>query len=734
MKILVNAYLRLSFFISLFIPNFSIAQFSSNIKWGKDGNSYYSITNGEIVQTQLPDNKKSIIISREKLKPTGSQNKLYIEDFFLSTDNKIFLIYTNSKKVWRYNTRGDYWIYRLKDSSLFQLGKMFTSSSLMFAKISPDGNKVAYVYNYNLYVENLSANQFTQLTNDGNRKLIDGTFDYLYEQEFDCRDGFRWSPDSKQIAFWQIDARKLKDYSMENTTDSVYPKLIPVSYAVPGEKPSISKIGVIDINTSIIKWMQIPADTVLGSYIPRMEWAYNNDELIIQQLNRKQNESKLMMCNIHTGYTNTIYTESDSAWIDVQSSWDADYKMGGWNWLKNGNAFLWASEKDGWRHLYKISRDGKKENLITNGKYDVIKISGIDEKSGNVYFLASPFNATQSYLYCTKLSGKGPMQLLSPQNQQGTNSYEISPGCQYALHTFSNYYTPYSSSYISLSNPRVLNQTNTFHSKTQLNDKLNSGVSFFKIKTTDSTEMDGWMVKPTNFDSTKKYPVVFYVYGGPAAQTVIDSYGSMTNYLYNGSMSKDGYIYISIDNRGTPVPKGRQWRKCIYEKLGQLDVTDQAAAAEQIRYWPFVDSNRIAVWGWSNGGTLALNLIFRYPQIYKTAIAISPITNFLIYDNIYTERVLGLPQENQTGYDNGSPFNYAKNLKGNLLLMHGTGDDNVHYSNSEILINELIKYNKLFMFMPYPNRSHNINEGSGTRRYLINLYTSYLKEHCQGNP
>ncbi len=723
-------YSLILFFIAvMLVPYFTNAQLSNNIKWAKDGNSYYSIINGEIAQTYLPGNKKQIIVPSEKLKPTNTRNKLYIENFYLSDDNKTFLIYTNSKKVWRYNTRGDYWIYQIKDSALFQLGKMFTPSSLMFAKISPDASEAAYVYNYNLYAENLSTNQIRQLTNDGNRKLINGTFDYLYEEEFDCRDGFRWSPDSKKIAFWQIDARKLNDYVMENMTDSVYPKLIPVSYAVPGEKPPICKIAVVDVKSAVIKWMNIPQDTASGSYVPRMEWAHNNDELIIQQLNRKQNVSNIILCNVTTGYAYPIYNETDSAWIDILPEWDDKYKMGGWDWLQNGKAFLWSSEKDGWRHLYTISRDGKKENLVTNGKYDVIEISGIDEKNGYVYFLASPNNATQAYLYRAKLNGKGTAQLLSPKNQLGTHSYDMSPGCKYSWHFFSNYYTPYATSWISLPDYKELTDSNTLNTKTNQNDKLKTGISFFKIKTTDSIEMDGWMVKPDNFDSAKKYPVVFYVYGGPALQTVTDSYGSTANQLYNGSMSKDGYIYISIDNRGTPVPKGRQWRKYIFEKLGQIDITDQATAAAQIRHWPFVDSNRIAVWGWSNGGTVSLNLIFRYPEIYKTAIAISPITDFLLYDIIYIERVLGLPQENRQPYIKGSPLNYAKNLKGNLLLVHGTGDDNVHYSHSEMLINELIKYTKVFTFMPFPNRTHSLSEGFGTRTQLMNLYTSYLKEH-----
>jgi len=722
------------FVVACAVPFLTYSQFSRSIKWSDDGNSYYELNNLGVICATLPGNQKKILFPIEKLNPAGRNNRLLIQDFFLSADNHLMLIFTNTKKVWRYNTRGDYWVYNLKDSSFFQLGKLLPSASLMFAKISPDGTKAAYVSNYNLYVEDLSNHSIKQLTFDGSRKFINGTFDYLYEEEFDCRDGFRWSPDSREIAYWQIDARNVKDYLMLNTTDSVYPKITPVGYSVAGEKPSLFKIGIADINTAQTKWMEIPTDTALGSYVPRMEWAANSDELIIQHLNRQQNESKLMLCNVDNGKSYTIYTEKDSAWIDILSAWDGDYKMGGWNWIQNGKGFIWASEKDGWRHLYKISRDGKKEMLITKGNYDVMSIAHIDDGNGYVYFMASPDNATQSYLYRTKLNGSEQAQLLSPTNETGTHIYNISPNGKYAQHTFSNYYTYNTTEFITLPDHKSLDTFNTMSREIAKANKSKSPVSYFQVKNAHGVKMDAYMVKPDGFDSTKKYPVVFFVYGGPAEQAVTDEYGTSNNWLYRGSMARDGYIYISIDNEGTPVPKGRAWRKSIYGKLGQLDVEDQAAAAEQIRHWPFVDSNRIAVWGWSNGGTLSLNLIFRYPGIYKTAIAISPITNFELYDNIYTERILGLPQQNKAAYIDGSPVTYAKDLVGNLLLIHGSGDDNVHYAHAELLLNALIKYDKLFQFMEYPNRTHNINEGLGTRNHLSNLYTSWLRAHCPGGP
>jgi dipeptidyl-peptidase-4 len=582
-------------------------------------------------------------------------------------------------------------------------------------------------------VEDLAAHQITQLTKDGTRKFINGTFDWAYEEEFFCRDGFRWSPDSKQIAYWQIDARKVKDYLMINNTDSIYPFIIPVEYPIAGEAPSPFKIGVVNITTTKTKWMNISTDPVLQSYVPRMEWAANNTELIIQHLNRKQNKSDIELCNVFTGNTSRIYAEQDSAWIDILPLWDEDYSNGGWDWLNNGKEFLWASEKDGWRHLYRISRDGKKETLITNGNFDVMDISAINESTGYIYFFASPENATQKYLYRTKLDGKAQPERVSPVNQSGTHNYNVSPAGSFAVHTFSNYYTPNTTEWISLPNHKFLNGSNVNDEVSKANQSK-SGIEFFKIKTEEGVEMDAWMVKPTQFDQSKKYPVVFYVYTEPWGQEVKDQFGITRNANYIGDMAQDGYIYIAIDNRGTPVPKGRAWRKSVYRKIGLVNIHDQAMAAKEILKWNFVDSSRIAVWGWSGGGAATLNLMFQYPEIYKTGIAVATVGNQLTYDNIYQERYMGLPQENKQDFINGSPINYVKNFRGNLLYIHGTGDDNVHYNNAEMLLNEMIKYNKQFQFMSYPNRTHGIREGEGTRRHLSTLYTEYLKKNCPPGP
>ncbi|MEI8098385.1 MAG: DPP IV N-terminal domain-containing protein [Sediminibacterium sp.] len=723
------------FFLSLvvlFTTFNAMAQPMQGIKWNKQGTGYFAVESGEIVYNDLNSIQKKTLVTKTQLTPVGTTKQLSVRNFFFSEDGKKLLIYTNSKKVWRYDTRGDYWVLDIATSTLKQLGKGKPASSLMFAKFSPNSLKVAYVSEYNIYSEDLSTGKIEQLSFGGSRKKINGTFDWAYEEEFFCRDGFRWSPDSKQIAYWQMDAKITQDHLMINNTDSIYPFAVPVEYPVAGQAPSPFKIGVVALNNpTITKWMQIPTDPILQSYVPRMEWAANSTQLIVQHLNRKQNESEILLCDIATTKTSPIYRESDPAWIDILALWDEKYSYGGWDWIENGNAFLWASEKDGWRHLYRISKDGKSQTLITNGKYDVMQISAIDEKNGYLYFEASPDNATQKYLYRTKLDGTGTAMRVTPANQPGTHSYTLSPNAIFAKHSFTNYYTPNISEWVKLNTHQPIDGDKV-NKAIQVSDKSKINLEFFTITTSEGVTMDAWMSKPANFNPAKKYPVIFYVYTEPWGQNVKDEYGVGNNFLFRGDLAQEGYFYISIDNRGTPVPKGRAWRKSIYKNIGQVNIRDQALAAKEILKWPYIDSSRIAVWGWSGGGSATQNLLFQYPEIYKTGVAVAGVANQLTYDNLYQERYMGLPQEDKSGFIKGSPITHAKNLKGNLLLIHGTGDDNVHYSNMEMLVNELVKYGKQFQMMSYPNRTHSISEGPGTFNHLSQLYTDYIRKNCPG--
>jgi dipeptidyl-peptidase-4 len=691
------------------------------INWTKDGNSYYQNTGGEIVTITLPKNERKTVISRALLTPPNAANPLNVRSFQLTTEGTKALIYTNTKRVWRQDSRGDYWVADITNNTLKQIGKGKPASSLMFAKFSPDGSKVAYVSEHNIYVEDLASGSIKALTTNGTTRMINGTFDWVYEEEFGCLDGFRWSPDGKSIAYWQIDATKIKNFLMINNTDSIYSFNVPVEYPKVGQDPSACKIGIVDIATAQTTWLAVPGDNV-QNYIPRMDWIPNTNEVILQQLNREQNQSKLFVANAGTGSVNEIYTEKNTSWIDAQDQFI---------WLNGNKEFIYQTEKDGNNHFYRVSKDGKKETLITKGNYDVIDLSLVDEKNNTIYFIASPTNATHRYLYKTKLDGKGKLEMVTPSVLPGTHSYSISPNGLFARHSYNSSLVSPITEWMNFTTNQPLTMDGSITNQLAKQQPIKNKVEFFKVTTEDGVEMDGWMKKPDNFDVTKKYPVVFYVYGEPASQTAADVWGAGRNNLYAGDMAKDGYIYISMDNRGAPVPKGTDWRKAIYKNIGIINIRDQAMATKKLlATHSFMDKDRVAVHGWSGGGSSTLNLLFQYPDIYQTGIAVAAVANQLTYDNIYQERYMGTPFPTTDAYVKGSPITYASKLKGNLLYIHGTGDDNVHYQNAEMLINELVRNKKVFQMMSYPNRTHGIAEGEGTREHLALVFTKFLKENC----
>ncbi|OIN58459.1 S9 family peptidase [Arsenicibacter rosenii] len=699
------------------------------MRWSADGNAYTQVRNAGLVKVDVATGQETPLITRDQLKKPGTDTPLQIAGYSFSADDNTALIFTNTARVWRYNTRGDYWVLDRKSGQLRQLGQGKPAQSLMFAKLSPDGTKVAYVSEHNIFVEDVVSGQITPLTTDGTRKRINGTFDWAYEEEFDCRDGFRWSPDSKQIAYWQVDASGIRDYLMLNTTDSIYSYTIPVEYPKVGESPSPAKIGVVSVTGGPTSWIQLPGDPQ-QHYITRMEWFPAVNDIILEQLDRKQQVSKVFVCQPATNSVKAVYGDLDKAWLDGKHRWGTG-DPSGWEWLEGGKSFLWVSEKDNWRHLYKVTltRDGMKEVLLTPGQYEIGTISHIDEATNYVYFIASPDSPIQRYLYRVKMDGKGKLEKVTPAGLNGTHGYNISPNGKWAIHTFTSHTVPNAREWVKLPEHKAIKETESLAAT--MKPVANRNIQFFKLTTDDGVTLDGWMVKPVPFDSTKKYPVVFHVYGEPAGSTVNDVYSTGFNNLFNGDMAKSGYVYVALDNRGTPNLKGTTWRKSIYRQIGRLNIRDQAMGARKLfQQHAWIDTSRVAVWGWSGGGSTTLHLLFQYPDIYKTGISIAAVGNQLFYDNIYQERYMGIPQENREDFVLGSPITYAKNLRGNLLYIHGTGDDNVHYSNAEVLINELIKHNKQFQVMPYPNRSHSISEGPGTNLHLRTLYTNYLLQHC----
>jgi len=699
----------------------------SQARWIDDGQAYTKLERSDtlkdgrdIVSYETKSGDKTILVAAAELIPEGKEKPLGISDYQWSENKQLLLIFTNTRRVWRYHTKGDYWVLNLETKELKQLGAGLPGSSLMFAKFSPDNTKAAYVSKHNLYVEDLDPGKIKQLTFDGTDDLINGTFDWVYEEEFFCRDGFRWSPDSKLIAYWQVDASDIKDFLMINNTDSLYSFTIPVEYPKVGEDPSNVRIGVVAARGGDTKWMGIPGDPK-QHYPIRLLWSVDSKDFLVQQMNRKQNTNKIWLCKAETSLAINDFTDRDEAWLDLVEDW---------MWIDEGKYYTWLSEQDGWRHLYLVSKTGDEKKLITAGDYDVVSIEEIDDKSGYAYFIASPEDPTQRYLYRIKLNGKGEAERITPENQQGSHRYQISPGGKYAFHTWSDINTPPVTELISLPKHKTIRTLVDNESlKVAYADLDISPAEFFQLTTEDGVQMEGFMMKPPDFDASKKYPVLFYVYGEPWGQTAQDSWGSIS--LWMQMLAQQGYIIISVDNRGTPAPKGRAWRKSIYRKIGVINSRDQAMATKKIMEWPFIDGDRIAVWGWSGGGSMTLNLMFRYPEIYDCGMAVAAVSNQFYYDNIYQERYMGLKSENPEDFEEGSPITYAKNLEGDLLIMHGTADDNVHYQSVEALIVELVKHNKMFQVMPYPNCSHSIYEIENATRHLFTLMTNFLEEHVE---
>jgi len=696
-------------------------------RWLKERSGYTTLERSkskkdsrDIVLYDAESGEQEILVPASRLIPEGEKEPLSISNYVWSADGKKLLIFTNTKRVWRQNTRGDYWVLDLSDWSLHKLGGDAEPSTLMFAKFSPDGNRVGYVIKNNIYVEDLKNNRITQLTQDGSETIINGTFDWVYEEEFGLRDGWRWSPDGKWIAYWQLDAEGIKTFNLINNTDSLYPKLTPLQYPKVGETNSSSRIGVVSAGGGKTRWFELEGDP-RNHYIARMDWAANSEEIIFQRLNRLQNTIWLMMGNIQNGKVRTILTERDEAWVEVVDDL---------HWLDDGKSFTWVSEQDGWSHVYLASRDGGEVKCLTPVGYDVVSVQSIDEEGGWIYFIASPDNPTQRYLFRIPLDGTGEAERITPQEQKGNHGYRISPDSRWSFHTFSTFDEPSVTELVRLPEHEVVR---TLVENSNLRKKVQAlkrqPVEFFRVDIGKNVMLDGWCMKPHDFDSNKRYPVLFFVYGEPAGSTVGDRWGG-NRYLWHLMLTQQGYVVMSVDNRGTRVPRGREWRKCIYRQIGILASADQAAALQAIiKRWPWVDSTRIGIWGWSGGGSMSLNAIFRYPDLYKMAMAVAFVSNQRYYDTIYQERYMGLPEDNVEGFKNGSPITFAHQLEGNLLIIHGTGDDNVHYQNFEALVNELIKHNKHFTMMSYPNRSHGISEGENTTRHLYELLTRYLKEN-----
>jgi dipeptidyl-peptidase 4 len=694
-------------------PGYTTLEKSAETPGGKD-----------IVRHDPDTDAREVLVPASLLIPSGASAPLPVEDYAWSKKMAKVLIFTHSKRVWRTHSRGDYWVLDRTSRELSQLGGDAPASTLMFAKFSPDGERVAYVRDRDLYAEDLDVHHVIRLTTAGTKDLINGTFDWVYEEEFFLRDGFRWSPDGQSLVYWQIDTRGVRAYPLVNRTDSLYPKVTWIKYPKAGERNSAARIGVVGRHGGTTRWLEVPGDP-RNHYLHYLDWPKGLDGVVLQQLNRLQNTNRVLLASPGTGRVRELWTDRDDAWVEFEN----DFR-----WLPQTKEFVFLSERDGWQHLYRASPGAAKPKRITDGDYDVVDLLEVNEKSGWVSFIASPDDPAGRYLYRVRLSGRH-LERLTPAGLNGTHSYQISPDGKWAFHTFSSFDEPPRTDLISLPDHRrvrVLEDNKALREKVKKLDRANG--EFFRVEIEKGVALDAWCLRPPTLDPGKKYPLLVYVYGEPAGQTVLNRWGGNT-YLWHLLLAQEGYVVITFDNRGTPAPRGRAWRKSIYRQVGILAVEDQARALKKVLAdRSYLDPDRVGVWGWSGGGSMTLDMLFKHPDLYRTGVAVAPVPNQRLYDSIYQERYMGLPRDNVKGYRDGSAITFAGQLKGHLLLIHGTGDDNVHYQGSEDLINELIRLNKPFTMMAYPNRTHAINEGANTTLHLHELMADYWQDHLPAGP
>ena len=691
-------------------------------RWIEQGAAYTTLEDKQIVKYDTASGQRSVLISASAITPKGSSGPIAIDDYVWSSDAKQLLLFTNTVKVWRDNTRGDYWVLNRSTGVLRKIGGSARPSTLMFAHFSPDGTKIAYVRENNVYVEDVVSGAIRALTTNGSVNIINGTSDWVYEEELSLRDCIRWSPDGKRIAYWQFDTSGVRQFTLVDNTSDLYPKVTLIPYPKVDTTNSSVRVGVVNLAGGSTRWISVPGDP-RQNYLFRMEWAGNSDELVIGQLNRLQNHLSVYLAQAATGKAKVFFEDRDEAWVDVS--------VGGFEWTKNGKKLLWVSERDGWRHAYLAPRSGGEPKLVTTAKSDITSVAGLDPEGKWIWYTASPGNAAQNYLYRSDVATP-----ITPSTQPGWHNYNISPDNQWAFHTWSSIDRPPLIELISLPDHksiRVLEDNAALRLKSE--DLLKASVEFLTVELSDGAQLDGWLIRPPGFDSTKKYPIIVYVYGEPASQTVVDRWqerdnGQNRHDKFNRALAMDGYLVVSLDNRGTPAPKGRAWRKSVYGSVGDLSAKDQTEALRVlVAQRPYIDTSRVGVWGWSGGGSNTLNLMFRFSDVYKVGVSVAPVPDQRLYDTIYQERYMGLPDQNEAGYRKGSPIHFAEGLKGRLLIVHGSGDDNVHIQGTERLLNRLIELGKPFDFMEYPNRSHSISEGSGTSLHIFSLIGRYFEEH-----
>ena len=695
-----------------------------------------------VAYTVAPRGQRTVVVPAEWFIPKGATKPLTVESYEWSEDGTKLLVLTGSQKVWRQHTRGDFWTLDLRTHSFLQLGgKDAPSFSLMFAKFSPDSKQVAYVRENNIYVEDLGSHAVRALTTDGSADIVNGTSDWVNEEELGIFNAFRWSPDSRSIAFWQFNQSGVQEWTLLDDTSGPVPVARVYHYPQAGTTNSATRIGVVQIsNPSQIMWLPLPGDPH-EHYVPHMDWVPHTRRIAVEYLDRLQRKDQIYLADADSGNLRQIFEDTDTTYVDTIAFHGLQLQDFTWLPAKGQSdaepaALLWFSERDGWRHAYSVSLSSfqPKPRLLTRFPGDVIAPVAVNGESDSLLFTASPDDPIRSYLYRSSLDGTGAPQRLTTPSEAGTHVFTLpSPDGRYAVEAFStaNQATTYFMT--QLSDGR---RVETLRDNPELTEKmaaLETEIAFTSTPITRGLSLSTKVITPPHFDPAKKYPVFTMVYGEAGAQTVLDRFGGWDLFLI--AVAREGYVVLSFDNQGTPAPRGHDWRHADYGSIGVLSTQQQAEAIRSFAAsHPFIDLTRMAIWGWSGGGTNTLNMLFRCPGLYSTGISVAPMPDHKRYDTIYKERYMGLPSSNEQGYHDGSAINYTQQLTGSLLIIHGSGDDNDHFAATEDLVNRLIAQGKAFDFMDYPGRSHEIEEGPGTFLHVMTLTARYLEEHVPAGP
>jgi len=694
--------------------NTFVTQNVSAFNWMKDGRYYTATRTGaentdrELVRYGLLDGSAKVLVKESELVRSDNGQKIRLGSYAFSADEQKLLIQTDRESIWRRSYLAYHFVFDLKTRSLKPLSKIEGRQSN--AELSPVGNKGAFTRDNNLFWVDLETGIETAITKDGQfNAIINGSTDWVYEEEFGFAKAWFWSPDASQIAFYRFDEREVPEFNFQ-TWSELYPGQVRYKYPKAGEKNSVVTIGVYDLRTGKTQWMDLGTNT--DQYIVRINWTQQPGVLAIRRMNRLQNTQDLLLADTNTGQTKLIKTESSKTWISVNDDL---------TFLNNGKSFIYLSEEDGWNHIYHYAMDGSLIRQVTKGEWEVSRFLGLNEKTNRLYYLSTEASSLERHLYSINLDGSDKRKLTSI---SGMNNVNVTRDFRYYVNTVSSNTVPTRVSIHQMDGKELKLLEDNEDLLVTMDEFDLPEREFLRIPAADGTPLNAWLIKPHDFDPNKRYPLLIYVYGGPGSQNVNNSFNSGDRGLWHMLLAQDGYLVACIDNRGTGG-RGAAFKKQVYRNLGKLETEDQIAAARWFGAQSYVDESRIGIWGWSYGGYMSSMALALGADVFKLAIAVAPVTDWRFYDTIYTERYMATPQLNASGYQFGAPIEHAAKIKGKYLLIHGTADDNVHFQNAVVMADALIKANVQFDTMFYPDKNHGIGGGT-TRRHLYAFMRNYL--------